>query len=245
MSRSDPIYTIYTVDDLLYGELKLVQKKAGARYSVDALLLADFILPEIQPGHKILDIGTGTGVVALILAQRSKAHQIIGIEIQETLAQMAKRSVEINRLQKRVKILNRDVRKASKIFKPSSFDIIVCNPPFRKKGAGILSQNQERSIARYELTLTMAGLLKICRSLVKSKGKVALIYPFERLKELVAELAKSKLNPSRLKLVFHKKGHPIPILFCMELVKARTRLLLKPPCYIETEKGRFHIDRDR
>jgi tRNA1Val (adenine37-N6)-methyltransferase len=120
----------------------------------------------------------------------------------------------------------------------------VSNPPFRKKGTGILSQNQERSIARYELALTMAGLLKICRSLVKAKGKVALIYPFERLKELVAELAKTKLNPSRLKLVFHKKSDPLPILFCMELRKGKTRLLLEPPCYVETDQGRFRVGRD-
>ena len=232
-----------SLDDLLHGRLKLIQKKAGYRYSVDSLLIADFALPEIKPSHKILDLGSGSGVISLILAQKSKAKKIIGIEIQKALSDMAQRSVELNRMQGRVKIINKDVRRPG-VFKPGSFDLIVSNPPFRKIGAGVLSPSREKAVARHELELTMAEALKICRRLLKPKGSVALIYPFERLGELIAQLEKHKLNPARLKLVFHKKGDPIPILFCILLKKAKSPLALEPPYFVESEKGRFFVGRD-
>jgi len=234
-----------TVDDLLYGELKLIQKKTGHRYSVDALLISDFVLPQIKSSHKVMDIGCGAGVISLILAKRSKAGEIIGVEIQKSLAGTAKRNVALNQVRGRIKILNRDARKLSGIFKPQSFDLIVSNPPFRKVGTGFLSKSKERSIARYELELKMPDLLKVCGRLLKAKARAALIYPFERLAELVSELEKSRLHPRRLRLVFHQKRDPVPILFCIELRKSKGPLILDPPYFVETEKGRFHLDRDR
>jgi tRNA1Val (adenine37-N6)-methyltransferase len=234
-----------TVDDLLYGELKLIQKKDGHRYSVDALLISDFILPQIKGSHKVMDIGCGAGVISLILAKRSQAKEIVGVEIQKSLARIAKRNVTLNHLGLKIKILNRDVRKLGVVFKPQSFDLIVSNPPFRKVGTGLLSKSRERSIARYEIKLDMPDLLKLCSRVLKAKGSAALIYPFERLNELVSNLEGTELHPRRLRLVFHQKGEPAPMLFCIELSKRKGPLLLDPPYFVETGKGRFHIDRDK
>ncbi len=234
-----------TPDDLLHGELKLIQRRKGYRYSVDALLLADFVLPGIKSGHKIMDLGAGSGVISLILAQRARPAEVVAVEIQKSLAVMARRNVALNRLEGRVKILNLDARKLRQKFPAQSFDLIVSNPPFRKVGTGLLSPNRERALARYELKLTMPELISICDHRLKPKGRLALIYPFERLQELVAALEKTSLRPGRLKFAFHKKGDPVPILFCLEAVKTRQALKLEPPWFIESPKGRFSIDRDR
>jgi tRNA1Val (adenine37-N6)-methyltransferase len=237
-------YPDETVDDLLYGELKLIQKKKGNRYSVDALLLADFVLPLIKPKHKILDLGCGNGVIALILAKRSKAH-ITGVEIQAGLAGTAKRNVQLNGLEKKVAVLRADARKLEQSLQPESFDIMVSNPPFRKVGMGLISSNKERAIARYELKLTMQECLKAASALVKSKGKIFLVYPNERYNELVRELNCSGLYPARIRFAYHKQGDPKPILFCLEARKTPVDVIMQAPWFIETEKGRFHIDRDK
>jgi len=232
-----------SLDDLLHGRLKLIQKKAGYRYSVDSLLISDFVLPGIQAATKVLDLGAGAGVISLVLAEKSRAKKITGIEIQSSLADMAQRNVELNRLESRIKIVNQDVRKRG-IFKPASFDLIVSNPPFGKQGAGFLSPNPEKAAARHELTLAMPGLLKLCQRLVKPAGAVALVYPFERLKQLLTEIENTRFHPARLRLVFHRREDPIPILFCVLLRKSKSRLELEPPYFVESEKGRFFVGRD-
>ncbi len=233
-----------TRDDLLFGELKLIQKRKGYRCSVDALLISDFALAGIRPGQKIMDLGAGSGVISLILAKRSKAGKIVGVEIQKSLAGMAKRNVRLNRLEPRIKIINHDARHLDQIFPPQSFDLIVSNPPFRKVGAGFPSPNRERALARYELKLKMGDLIKTCSYLLKPKAKAVLVYPFERLWELAGQLQASRLWVTRLKFAFHKKGDPLPILFCVEIGKSRKPLKLEAPWFIETDKGRFHLDRD-
>lgn len=238
------LFSDESVDDLLFGELRLIQKKSGYRYSADSLLVSEFALPLVKRGHKIIDLGCGSGVISLILAKRSKAREIIGVEIQKPLAGMANRNVALNQQGKKIKIIRCDARKAPELFKPGSFDLAISNPPFKKIGAGSLSKNRERAIARNELMLTMPDLLRTCAYLLKPKGRLALIYPFDRLLELVETLEKSGLHPARLRLVFHDKNQPLPILFCMESQKAKTPLVLDPPCFIESEKGRFFVGRD-
>ena len=233
------------VDDLLFGELKLIQKKSGYRYSADALLISEFVLPRVKSGHQVIDIGCGSGVIGLILAKRSKAGLVLGVEIQKSLAGMARRNVALNQLGPKIKIIESDAKKLPELFKPRSFDIVVSNPPFIKTGAGFLSKSRERSIARNELEITMPELAGVCGYLLKPKGRLCLIYPFARLLELVEVLEKSGLHPARLRLVFHKQGEPLPILFCMEIQKVKKPLALDPPCYIESEKGRFFVGRDR
>lgn len=239
------IYFDEDISDLLYGELKIIQKKKGWRYSVDALLLADFVLNQIKPCQKVLDLGCGAGVISLILAKRSPACKIIGVEIQRSLAGIARRNVRLNQLEEKITILHRDARKLNQIFSRHSFDLIVSNPPFRKLGTGFISTNPERAIARYEIKLTMQDVIKIAEHLLKPKGKIALIYPCERLLELLEMLKDSKLKPSRLKFAYHQKGDLKPVLFCLEARPKSYAIKIEPPWYIETEKGRFHLDRDR
>jgi len=238
------LFSSETLDDLLYGELKIIQKKKGFRYSVDALLLSDFVLKQIKSSDKVIELGCGNGVVSLILAKRSKAKEILGVEIQNSLVNLAKRNVRLNKLEGKIEILEADIKELPKIFPKESFDWVISNPPFRKVGTGFLSKNQERAIARYELKIKLEEVLRVSEYLVKPEGKIALIYPLERLLELVDRLERSAFHPGRLKFAFHKKGDLKPILFAIELLKEDFGFELEKPWLIETEKGRFHLDRD-
>lgn len=241
--KSVRLYPWEKIDDLVYGELKLIQRKDGYRYSVDALLLSHFVLL-ISKG-RVIDLGCGTGVISLILAKRSDAREIIGVEIQGALAGRAKRNVRLNNLEHRIKIIHKDLRKIRSNFKPESFDLVLSNPPFVPLGSGKISQNREKAIARHELKLNMKELIEIGAYLVKRDGSIAFIYPFRRLKELISCLKNNSIYPYRLKFVYHKKQDNVPELFCLEAKKiTNSAIKIEPPYIVETEKGRFHLDRD-
>lgn len=227
------------VDDLLKGELKLIQKKRGYRYSVDALLLSSFALP--ADNETVADLGCAGGVISLILAARSNPKSIAGIEIQRTLAGMAKRNVRLNSLENKIRIFNRDIKNLSGTFKKSSFDLVVSNPPFIKKGAGHLSASKEKAVARHELKIDLAGIVRAAYYLVKPGGRVCLIYPMNRLEEVKQRLALEKLAISRIQFAFDQKGGE-PKLFCIEAKKTRaTEFIQLKPVYIQTSKGKFSV----
>ena len=128
-----------TVDELLGRRVKIFQKEKGYRFSVDALLLAHFV--RVKKGDLIADLGTGSGVIAIIVAQREECGKVVGVDIQEELVDMARRSVMLNDLQEKVNICHGDVRKIETLFKPGSFDVSIFNPPYRKLNSGKLNPN--------------------------------------------------------------------------------------------------------
>ncbi len=188
-----------TLDQLLSGELKIIQKKKGYRFSLDALLLTDFI--RISPGDEVLDLGTGSGVIPLILAKKSPAKRIVGVEIQKDLAEMALRNVQLNALEERITILHRDLRELPGELPACSFDLVLSNPPYRASSSGRLNPDPEKAIARHELTCSLEELLKVASYLSKPKGRVALIYSAPRLVDLMTGLRKEKLEPKRLRMI--------------------------------------------
>lgn len=233
------LYPDETLDDLLRGELKLIQKRRGYRYSVDALLLASFVLP--AAGETVLELGAGSGVISLILAQRGAPKKIIGVEIQRRLAGLAQRNVRLNRFQDLITILHRDLKKLPEIYPPGSFDLILSNPPFRPLGSGNLSLNPEKAIARHELRITLPELLAVSRRLLKPRGRLCLVYPSERWSYLLAGIKQADLFVSRAQLAYDRRGGN-PRLGLVEARKRRPpRVEELPPIWIETEKGKFEI----
>lgn len=233
------VYPDETRDDLLRGELQLLQKRRGFRYSVDALLLAAFVLP--VEGETVLELGTGSGVISLILARRGKPKQIIAVEIQRRLAGMARRNVRLNRLEHLITVLHRDLRTLPRLFPAHAFDLVLSNPPFRPLGAGKLSPNPEKAIARHELRVTLSELLQVAKYLVQPEGRICLVYPYERWTNLLAEVQRAGLFQSRRQLAYDRKGGK-PRLGLIELQTGRIpRSSELPPVYIETETGKFEL----
>jgi len=180
-------------------DIKLFQPKKGYRFSVDALLLEDFI--QSKNGCNAVELGTGSGVISLLLAKKLKRAKIIAVEIQKSLAECAKRNVELNGLEDKVEILTEDVRRLKKVLPANKFALVYSNPPFRKTRTGRLSANKESAIARHEIKISLTDIVSIASYLLNNRGMFYLIYHPFRLAELVSLLQKARLEPKRMRFV--------------------------------------------
>jgi len=190
-----------TLDTLISSNLRVIQKKYGYRFSLDAILLADFTSKFILSGASVLDLGTGSGVIPIMLASKFKDISITALEIQEELCEMANRSVRLNNLEDKIRIINGDIRKVHEIFNSQRFDIVIANPPYRPKKSGRINLDFQKAIARHELECSLNDLVKAGSFLTKSRGRFILIYSPERLTSLLYELRAKGLEPKNIRFV--------------------------------------------
>ncbi len=193
-----------TTEDYILG-LKILQKRDGHRLSIDPILLSSFVLPHIKTNDKIIDLGTGFGVIPLLISKRLRNSKIIGIEIQKDLVLLAEENLRINKLKKNIKIIAGDYRELKERFKREKFGIVLSNPPFREPSSGRISPKKERAIARHEFYGNMEELVKVSKYLVTPAGSICFIYPVRRFVELLICLKDNGLTPRRVRFVHHKK----------------------------------------
>lgn len=225
----------FVLEQLNQNGLVILQPRKGYRFSMDAILLARF--PLVKEGFKIIDLGTGSGVIPLLLTTRAENLFIQGVEIQSGLAKLAKRNVEINNKQETIAILEQDMNSLPNEWN-GQWDLVVSNPPYFKANAGKISLG-ERAIARHELKCTLEDVIRLGAKLLKPKGHLALVHRAERLPETINLLAKYKLNPCRLKIV-HPRAEKNGELFLLEAVKGTSRPLnILPPLIIYDEEGPY------
>ncbi|MDI7260664.1 MAG: tRNA1(Val) (adenine(37)-N6)-methyltransferase [Thermodesulfobacteriota bacterium] len=188
-----------TLDTFFNGRLKILQKKTGYRFSIDALLLSQFI--KIRRNEKAMDLGTGCAILPLFLSQTMKARSLVGVEIQKGLADCAMKNVLLNRLEDRITILHQDFRELKTTFPSGSFDVVFSNPPYRKYRTGRVNPFPDKAIARHEIKGTLNDLLSIASYLLPHKGRCYLIFPASRTVDLLVTLRKEHLEPKRLQFV--------------------------------------------
>ena len=190
------------LDDLQISGLFIIQDIKRFCFGMDAVLLSGFV--SVKDGVKVLDMGTGTGILPLLLSAKTKASKLTGLEIQPESADMARRSVEYNRtvLQDRVEIVEGDIKEAGSIFGPASFDVVTCNPPYMKKGNGLVNPDEALAIARHELMCTFDDVSRAAAKVLTPGGKLFLVHKPERLSELLCTLTKYKLEPKRVRVVY-------------------------------------------
>ncbi|MBW7956592.1 MAG: methyltransferase [Deltaproteobacteria bacterium] len=200
------------------GPYFFVQRKAGQRLTGDSVELAEFAIPALHEDDSIIDIGTGTGAIPLILAWKSRAGKITGVEIDEEAAGTAMKNVESNGLAGRVDIVNRDLRELREAYDEGSFTAVIGNPPYGKTGAGRISPKRERAAARAEVHGGLSDLISISAYLTGRKGRVFYVFPTARLPEMLSELGKAGFRPARMRFLGGKQGRP-PKLFLIEAGK--------------------------
>lgn len=188
-----------TIDTFFNGTLQILQKKKGYRFSIDAVLLSQFI--KMHKNEKAIDLGTGCGIVPLLLSQTTKAQSFVGVEIQKGLAECAQKNVSLNHLEDRISILHQDLRELKTIYPPGSFDVVFSNPPYRKTRTGRLNPSMERAIARHEIEGRLEDLISIASYLLPHKGRCYLIFPASRTVDLLVSLRNQKLEPKRLQFI--------------------------------------------
>ncbi|MGZ6292926.1 MAG: tRNA1(Val) (adenine(37)-N6)-methyltransferase [Syntrophales bacterium] len=226
-----------SVDELLGRRVKIFQKEKGYRFSVDALLLAHFV--RVKKGDLIADLGTGSGVIAIIVAQRKECGSVVAVDIQEELVDMARRSVMLNDLQEKVNICHGDVRRIETLFKPGSFDVSIFNPPYRELSSGKLNLNAERSVARHEIKGTLHDFLKASTYLLKKSGRVYIIYPATRMVGLLSSMRTAGMEPKRLRIVHSHASSRGEFVLAEGVKNGREQLAVLPPLIVYSEAGQY------
>jgi tRNA1Val (adenine37-N6)-methyltransferase len=226
-----------TVDELLDRRVKILQKEKGYRFSVDTLLLAHFV--RVKKGDLIADLGTGSGVIAIIVAQRKECCQAVGVDIQEELVDMARRSVMLNDLQVKISIRHGDVRKIESLFKPESFDVSILNPPYRKVSSGKLNPNAEKSVARHEIKGSLRDFLKASQYLLKKSGRVYIIYPATRMVGLLSSMRTADMEPKRMRIVHSHYSSRGEFVLVEGVKNGREELEVLPPLTVYSENGQY------
>jgi tRNA1Val (adenine37-N6)-methyltransferase len=226
-----------TIDELRSRGLRLFQPRSGYRFSVDPLLLCDFA--GVRAAEKVIDLGTGSGVIPLLLARQFNNARFVGVELQEEMAALAARNVTLNGLTDRIEIVADDVMSLQKRFPVSSFDRVLANPPFRKPGSGRVSPRPGRDLARHESSAGLTDFLAAAKYLVRPGGGICFIYHVSRLPELLAEALGMKLAPVRLRMV-HGDVRSGARMVLLELTKGRRcELEVLPPLLVCGGEGKY------
>lgn len=226
-----------TLDTLFEGRLKILQKKRGYRFSIDALLLAHFVDP--GPKDRIIDLGTGCGILPLILLFRRKASRIIGVEIQPSLADLARRNAALNRLTSRIKILEEDWKEFNGKKISGTFGLVLSNPPYRKVGSGRINPDQEKALARHEINATLGDMLRVAYHLLKDRGRLVMIYPATRAADLIKEMAGFHLEPKRMQFVHSHEKDEARLVLVEALKEGQTQVRILPPFILFDSAGEY------
>lgn len=202
-----------SIDGLFQNKLKVIQAVRGYRVSEDALILTWFVRP--RPDEFILDAGTGCGVVAFGLTVKEPSVKVVGLEIQEGLADRAARGTRLNRLESRVSIVRGDLRQASLYFRHGIFHAVVSNPPYYEPGRGRVNLEHEKALARHQLMMPLVELCRTAGELLRPEGRLSLIYPADRVDQVDSVFKDAGFKPSRMLWIHPREGAP-PSLVCVE-----------------------------
>jgi tRNA1Val (adenine37-N6)-methyltransferase len=219
-----------TLEQLKIGNLQFVQPKKGYRFSLDAILLANFI--SAKPAERLIDLGTGSGVIPLLVSVLTPVREIVGVELQERLMCFACRNVALNALEERIRIVQGNLKKISSYFRAGEFDLLCSNPPYRKLGDGRLNPDSEQAIARHEVECELEDLLAAATFLLKPGGKMFLIYLPERLGELLAGLQRYRLEAKRIRCIHSAKQTPASLVLVEAQRDASSGLTVLPPLFL-------------
>lgn len=226
-----------TIDPFQKGALTLQQPKKGYRFSIDAVLLAAHALP--RPGELVIDFGTGSGVVALLMAQRYAQLEIYAVELQAELARIARRNVTANHLEEIVHIIEVDINDLGGNHIPRSADLIVTNPPYYKLASGRLNPDDQRAVARHELRLTLDQLMAAVKRLLRTGGRLVCVYASERLTDLLTGMRSAGIEPKSLRMIHGKINHEAKLCIVEGVQQGRPGTKVLPPLVIYTPDGDY------
>lgn len=188
------------IDELQRNGYKIIQNPEKFCFGMDAVLLSGFV--RTKEGAEILDLGTGTGIIPLLLAAKTKAAHLNALEIQPESADMARRSVALNGLEKKIAVIEGDIKEADKLFGAASFDVITCNPPYMIGRHGLQNPDAPKAIARHEILCTLEDVIRVTARLLKPGGNFFMVHRPFRLAETITLLVRYRLEPKRMQLVY-------------------------------------------
>ena len=227
-----------TIDDLEFNNLKIIQNNDGFKFGIDSILLSDFA-KKIKKDSLVLDIGTGTGVISILLSGKSNAKRFVGIEVQKDVADMAKRSALLNNLENRIEIINDNIKNIEKYFENNYFDVIVTNPPYQKNNTGLKSEDERNLISRHEIKCTLDDIIEKSFKVLKDKGDFFMVHRPERLVDILYLMRKNRIEPKELKFVYPKISSKPSLVLIKGVKNAKDFLRVEKPLIIYNEDGTY------
>ena len=234
-----PICDTISHDSLFEGELICYQHQKGYRFSIDSVLVAHFV--EVRKNDRILDLGTGSGIICMLLLYRwrDRIGEVSGIEIQQGLAELAGKNFQANNLEQFGRIMQGDIKEIDKLVKPESYDKIVCNPPFYNPASGRTNENPEAQLARHQILATLQDFLCASAFAVKNGGVVSFVYPAEQICEFISSAKKVRLEIKKIQFVYSYPGKSaiarLALVQCLKNGGGGT--VIPPPLYVYCEKN--------
>ena len=223
------------IDDLQRNGYRIIQDPSRFCFGMDAVLLSGFA--KAGEGARVLDLGTGTGIIPILMEAKTDAAQLIGLEIQKESAEMARRSVNLNELQDKIQIVDGDIKEAGQIFDAASFDVITNNPPYMINQHGLQNPDSPKAIARHEVMCTLEDVVAAAAKLLKPGGKLFMVHRPFRLAEIMVMMSKYKIEPKRMRLIYPFVDHE-PNMVLIEGVRGgKPRMTVEKPLIIYKEQG--------
>ena len=226
------------IDDLEFKGLKIIQNTKGFCFGIDSVLLSDFA-KNIKKNSTILDLGTGTGIISILLSKKTEAKKIYGIELQEEVCDMASRSVLLNNLQDKIEIINKNIKNISDTLGINVCDVVVTNPPYKKYGTGLLNEDDSKIISRHEKECTLEDVIKQSFKILKDKGLFYMVHRPDRLVDIIYLMRKYKIEPKEIRIVYSNIKSKAVLVLIKGIKNAGEELKVLSPLYIYNEDGTY------
>ncbi len=226
------------IDDLQLNGLKIIQNEKWFCFGIDTVLLANFVKLKKEKAT-IVDLCTGNGIIPILLTEKTTAEKIYGVEIQKNVAELAKRNVEFNKLENKIEIIDRDLNNLKDIIQSGTIDAVTVNPPYKKKGSGIINESDTKTISRHEISCTLEDIVKESARELNFGGSLYMVHKTERLVDILTCMRKEKIEPKRIQFI-HPRINEAPNLVLIEGIRSgRSFLKIEKPIYVYDEQGNY------
>ena len=230
--------------DTLKNGYKIIQDTERFQFGIDAVLLADFAGKEVRKGDSVIDLGTGTGIIPLLMNSICESAHFVGLEVQKESAEMAARSVALNNLTEQIQIVNGDLKDSDTIFTRHSFNVVTCNPPYMIDEHGKSNTLDAKTIARHEVLCTLEDVVEAADTLLATHGKFFMIHRPFRLPEIFSALERHKMEMKRMRLIFPFADKEPNMVLIEARKNAKRRLTIEPPLVVRNDDGEYTTEID-
>ena len=226
------------IDDLELDNLKIIQNKNGFCFGIDSVLLTD-LAKTMRPNSSVIDLGTGTGVLPILLSSKTKNTTFVGVEVQNDVAEMAERSIKLNKLEDRITILNTNILDLKERYKRGNFDVIITNPPYKKLNSGLKNEQESKIISRHETTASLEDFIDIASYLLKDLGEFYMVHRPDRLVDIFYLMRSKKIEPKKIRFVYPNKNKNANLILIKGIKNAKPFLQYENNLYIYNEDGNY------